>query len=136
MDRLPRFGVDFGERDGQLKPRCTRPTSLNSTVIHSAAYDDETEELTIRLRTGRIYTYRAVGEWVYDELCAAESAGRFYNLRIRDAFAYSRGYPARTPVRAAAAASGARAPASPEPVRAARPSATSARSPRPPRLSR
>ena len=28
MDRLPRFGVDFGERDGQLKPRCTRPTSL------------------------------------------------------------------------------------------------------------
>ena len=60
----------------------------DSTVIHSAAYDDETEELTIRLRTGRIYTYRAVGEWVYDELCAAESAGRFYNLRIRDAFAY------------------------------------------------
>ena len=60
----------------------------DSTVIHSAAYDDETEELTIRLRTGRIYNYREVAEWIYDELCAAESAGRFYNLRIRDAFAY------------------------------------------------
>jgi hypothetical protein len=67
----------------------------DSTVIQSAAYDDETDELTIRLRTGRTYIYRDVAEWVYDELRAAESAGRYYNLRIRDAFPYSEVIPLR-----------------------------------------
>jgi KTSC domain len=67
----------------------------DSTVIHSAAYDEETDELTIRLRTGRTYIYREVPEWVYDELHAAESAGRYYNLRIRDAYPYSEIVPLR-----------------------------------------
>jgi hypothetical protein len=69
----------------------------DSTVIHSAAYDDETDELTIRLRTGRTYIYREVPEWVYDELHAAESAGRYYNLRIRDAYPYSEIVPLARP---------------------------------------
>jgi hypothetical protein len=61
----------------------------NSSAICSAAYDDETQELTIRLTTGRIYVYREVQEWAYDELRAASSAGEYYNLRIKDRHPYS-----------------------------------------------
>jgi hypothetical protein len=58
----------------------------DSTAIRSAAYDDETRELTVALTTGRTYVYRDVDEWVYDELLAAESTGRYYNLRIKDRY--------------------------------------------------
>ncbi len=69
----------------------------DSTVIHSASYDEETEELTVRLRTGRTYIYREVEERVYDELCAAESVGRYYNQRIRDDYPYSEIVPLKRP---------------------------------------
>ena len=60
-----------------------------SKALVSAAYDDETRELTIRLRTGRTYVYRDVEPWVYDGLVSADSAGRYYNLTIKDHFPYS-----------------------------------------------
>jgi hypothetical protein len=59
-----------------------------STAIRSAAYEEETQELTVVLTTGRTYVYREVEDWVYDELRAAESAGRYYNQRIKDLYPY------------------------------------------------
>jgi hypothetical protein len=59
-----------------------------STAIRSAAYDDETRELTIGLTSGRTYVYREVQDWIYDELLAAKSVGQYYNLRIKDRFPY------------------------------------------------
>ncbi len=60
-----------------------------STALHSAAYDDETQELTIRLATGRTYVYRGVPEIEYDRLVNADSAGRYYNRHIRDEYPFS-----------------------------------------------
>jgi KTSC domain len=71
-----------------------------STALHSAAYDEETHELTIRLRTGRTYVYRDVPDVAYDGLVSADSAGRYYNLHIRDDYAFSEIVPyERTPDR-------------------------------------
>lgn len=61
----------------------------DSTALHSAAYDEETQELTIRLTTGRSYVYRGVEEWVYDGLLTSESAGKYYNIRIKDRYPYA-----------------------------------------------
>jgi hypothetical protein len=60
-----------------------------STVLHSAAYDDETQELTIRLKSNRTYVYRDVEPYVYDSLVSADSAGRYYNQHIKDHYPYA-----------------------------------------------
>jgi KTSC domain len=60
-----------------------------STALHSAAYDEETEELTVRLRTGRTYVYHGVPEFEYDRLVSADSAGQYYNHRIKDEYPFS-----------------------------------------------
>lgn len=64
-------------------------TNFHSTVIRSASYDEETRELTVRLTTGRTYVYRNVPELEYDRLVSADSAGRHYNLYIRDEYPFS-----------------------------------------------
>jgi hypothetical protein len=60
-----------------------------STALQSAAYDEETQELTIELRTGRTYIYRGVPDLEYDALISADSAGHYYNLHIRDDYPFS-----------------------------------------------
>src|SRR5919112_5530058 len=60
-----------------------------STALHSAAYDEETEELTVRLRTGRTYVYHGVPEFEYDGLVSTDSAGQYYNRRIKDEYPFS-----------------------------------------------
>jgi hypothetical protein len=60
-----------------------------STALHSAAYDDDTQELTVRLRTDRTYVYRDVEGWVYDALVSADSAGAYYNQHVKDHYAFA-----------------------------------------------
>ena len=60
-----------------------------STALHSAAYDEETQELTVRLRSGRIYIHRGVPVVEYDALISADSAGRYYDRHIRDDYPFS-----------------------------------------------
>jgi hypothetical protein len=60
-----------------------------STALHSAAYDDDTQELTVRLRTNITYVYRDVDGWVYDALVSADSAGRYYHQHIKDQYAFA-----------------------------------------------
>jgi len=60
-----------------------------STALHSAAYDEETHDLAIRLRSGTIFIYRGVPEVEYDALVSADSAGHYYNRHIRDAYPFS-----------------------------------------------
>jgi hypothetical protein len=58
----------------------------DSSAIRTVAYDEEAQELTIGLSTGRTYVYRGVESWVYEGLLTAKSAGRFYNQRIKDRY--------------------------------------------------
>ena len=56
---------------------------IDSSVIASAAYDDDRMVLEIKFRTGRVYHYRDVPRTVYDDLLSSESAGKYFNNVIR-----------------------------------------------------
>ena len=60
-----------------------------SLTLHSAAYDEETQELTVRLRAGTTYIYRGVPQAAYDALVSADAAGRHHDLHIRDEYPFS-----------------------------------------------
>ncbi|MGZ8287317.1 MAG: KTSC domain-containing protein [Allosphingosinicella sp.] len=56
-----------------------RASRLSSSVIARIAYDEEERALSIWFReTGR-YIYSDVPKAMYETLCKAPSAGRFYN---------------------------------------------------------
>jgi lysyl-tRNA synthetase class 2 len=52
-------------------------------MIRRVLYDEERRELCVWFRDSVKYTYRSVPRALYDELCAAPSAGRYFNARIR-----------------------------------------------------
>jgi hypothetical protein len=61
---------------------------MPSTVIRNYLYDAATGELWVTFVTGRRYVYAAVPQAVFDAFKAAPSRGRFFNLEIRDRYAY------------------------------------------------
>ncbi|MDC7787250.1 KTSC domain-containing protein [Rhodoplanes sp. TEM] len=63
---------------------------VDSSAIRSARYDAAEHVLEITFVTGRVYVYGGVPETIYDAFLKAESKGRFFNERIRDAFATAR----------------------------------------------
>ena len=62
---------------------------LQSSVLASADYDDETGELDVTFVSGKTYRYFAVPLAVYAGLLDAASKGQFFNDHIRDAFAFA-----------------------------------------------
>lgn len=63
-----------------------RAVRLSSSVIARIAYDEEERALSIWFReTGR-YIYSGVPNAIYEALCKAPSAGRFYNECIKRCF--------------------------------------------------
>ncbi|RUT31009.1 KTSC domain-containing protein [Arsenicitalea aurantiaca] len=62
---------------------------MPSSVIADYTYDDESETLFVRFRpSGRLYAYLEVLLETVAALDAATSKGRYFNARIRDAFAF------------------------------------------------
>ena len=62
---------------------------MPSTVIRAAAYRAAERELEIVFTSGRRYVYRGVPPRVAEALRVAPSKGRFFNARIRDAYAFT-----------------------------------------------
>ena len=63
-----------------------RAARLSSSVIARVAYDEEEGALSIWFReTGR-YIYSNVPRAIYDGLCKAPSAGRYFNECIKRRF--------------------------------------------------
>lgn len=52
---------------------------FNSTMLQSASYNDETQELTVVFSNGKSYTYEEVSINTYMDLRDAPSAGRYFN---------------------------------------------------------
>jgi hypothetical protein len=74
-----------------------RRVRVESTSIASVGY--EAPILEVRFLNGGLYRYLEVPEEVHAELMQAESKGRFFNRRIRDAYHCERVRPAsRLPV--------------------------------------
>ena len=60
-----------------------RAARLDSSMISRIAYDDAAEALSVWFReTGR-YVYFGVPEAVFDALCSAPSAGRYFNQFVK-----------------------------------------------------
>ncbi|MFL6845080.1 MAG: KTSC domain-containing protein [Allosphingosinicella sp.] len=63
-----------------------RASRLSSSVIERIVYDDEARSLAISFReTGR-YIYSDVPDAIYEGLCKAPSAGRYFNACIKRRF--------------------------------------------------
>ena len=52
---------------------------FTSTMLKSASYDDETQELTVVFANGKPYTYEEVSINTYMDLRDAPSPGRYFN---------------------------------------------------------
>ena len=61
-----------------------------SSVIQTFAYDAPTERLDVRFISGRLYHYYGVPARLAAAMKRASSKGRFFNLRIRDHFRFTR----------------------------------------------
>lgn len=63
---------------------------VDSSLIHSISYDEQSRTLEIRFHeTGR-YRYHDVEPEVVEELLDAESKGRYFNDYIRDSYLFTR----------------------------------------------
>ena len=64
---------------------------MPSTAISRIAYDPETRTLSVCFRpSGELYRYYDVPARVHDAFIRAVVKGRFFNLHIRDRYAFQR----------------------------------------------
>lgn len=66
-----------------------KPIAVDSTTLHTVAYDGDRELLQIEFRDRSIYQYFGVPNDVHEALLRAPSKGRYFNQVIRDRFAYA-----------------------------------------------
>ncbi len=59
---------------------------LQSTMLRSADYDDESEQMNLHFANGRTYTCERVPRTVFDGLCNASSPGTFFNENIKGVY--------------------------------------------------
>jgi hypothetical protein len=60
---------------------------FDSSAIHGAAYDPETQTLFLQFASGeKTYEYPNVPEHIFEGLLTADSKGRYYASYIRDQF--------------------------------------------------
>lgn len=60
-----------------------RAARLNSSMIERVVYDPGARLLTVTFCGGSRYRYAGVPELVYDGLTRAESAGGYFNTRVK-----------------------------------------------------
>ena len=63
---------------------------IHSSNLRAASYEIWTATLTIQFQSGAVYEYLDVPPEIYDSLVAAESAGRFHHLFIKNRFPFTR----------------------------------------------
>jgi hypothetical protein len=76
---------------GELHNRGMQPLIwilVDSSVLAAVAF--QRGVLTIRFRTGKVYSYLGVPAPLFQQLLAAESKGSFFNAHIRNAFPINR----------------------------------------------
>ena len=61
---------------------------MPSTVVRRFTYDPSRRELHVEFVTGRIYIYYDVPEREAEAFRSAQSKGRYFNLHIRDRYAF------------------------------------------------
>lgn len=59
---------------------------LRSSMLLSATYDDENEELSLTFSNGATYDYHDVPKETFEALAQASSAGRYWHSFIKDQY--------------------------------------------------
>ena len=61
--------------------------AVSSSNLASVGYDPESETLEIQfLKTGKVYEYYNVPQFMFDRLMGAPSPGIFFNSEIKNAY--------------------------------------------------
>ncbi len=60
--------------------------SLESSFLKSAAYDPGLLLLEVKFKNGKTYRYADVPEELFNQLCAADSCGKYLNSEIKGKF--------------------------------------------------
>lgn len=60
-----------------------------SEAIDDISYDENTKEMRVVFKTGRIYVYFDVPADAYEAFASADSLGRHFNTYVRDAYDWS-----------------------------------------------
>ena len=55
-----------------------------SSNIESIGYDEGVGSLYVKFKQGKVYEYEKVPSYIYDELMAAESVGKYFNQVIKN----------------------------------------------------
>ena len=61
-------------------------TSVDSSMINKYVYNFASKSLKVEFTSGALYEYNNVEPDLYDNLCKAESAGKFFNEKIKNNF--------------------------------------------------
>jgi hypothetical protein len=61
---------------------------ITSSIIKSVGYDEATTTMEIEFSSGAVYVYFVVPRATFEALVAADSAGRYFNERVRDVFPF------------------------------------------------
>ena len=64
--------------------------AVSSSNLAAVGYEAMTQTLEVEFHGGQVYQYYGVPKQMFDELMQAPSAGKFFNLYIREGYAYSR----------------------------------------------
>src|ERR1044072_10039854 len=62
-----------------------KPTK-HSAVVSEVFYDQNHRELFVKLHNGAICGYGPISSYLYEEFRSAESAGNFWNTKIRNIY--------------------------------------------------
>lgn len=59
-------------------------TSVDSSMINKVIYNFPNKTLKVEFNSGALYEYNNVESDVYENLCKAESQGKFFNEQIKN----------------------------------------------------
>tara|TARA_R110001592_G_scaffold167390_1_gene402865 strand:- start:268 stop:495 length:228 start_codon:yes stop_codon:yes gene_type:complete len=64
-------------------------TNIDSSMINRVIYHFTTKKLKVEFNSGALYEYDNVDPMVYDNLCKAESQGKFFNEQIKNNYEHT-----------------------------------------------
>jgi hypothetical protein len=63
---------------------------VNSSTIDSIGYNQQTNRLTVKFKTGAIYEYLDVPHYVYEAVRSADSIGKALNSEVKGIYDFSK----------------------------------------------
>ena len=65
--------------------------NVDSSFIRSISYNDSLKVLSVKLLGDKVWNYKDVPKYMYENMLKAESQGKYFNKYIKDNFNYTRG---------------------------------------------